>query len=347
MSNAPAAGKKKKNKSPSRKAQKESKREFVDQFKPQNTFRLSPCGEKYLDSLLDPFEGPSDACIPNWPSFPSGKIRVFSRGALNIGTAGMGYIVCRGSAASDSACLHYSTPTYAGTTIANSGTGDAAANPNSGYVAADFVANVSQRLVSMGIRVRYTGTELNRGGAIYTLEHPEHSTLVGLDVPAARAFNSCHGFPVDKDWTQICYMPIQASEVVYWNGAQTPSPPGNASNNAWFMAILIQSTAGNSFEFEWFANYEVIGSTVRDKTPSDTDIVGLGVVTGSLRSHNDGAVDRRVITLKGDRRPQKASGLPGVVKAIGGYAWKQLSGFMSDPGKIAKMAGIVAPMIMA
>lgn len=345
MSNTTNVPKNKKQSSPSKKAQKKSRSDLVTQVRPRNAFRLSPCGEKYLDSLLDPFEGPEDACVPNWPSFPSQKLRVFARGALNVGTAGMGYLVARGSSASDSASIHYSTSTYAGTTIAVTGTGDASANPNSPFAAADFVANAAQRLVSMGIRVRYTGTELNRGGAIYTLEHPEHSTLVGLDIPAARQYNMCHGFPVDKDWTQVCYLPVIPNELTYANSAQIPGI-GSGANSAWYIGILIQSTAANSFEFEWFANYEVIGSTVRSKTPSDTDLTGLSVVTGALRSHNDGAVDRAVVTHK-ERRPAKGASIPGVVKAIGGYAWKQLSGFMSDPGKVAGLAGMLAPMIMA
>jgi hypothetical protein len=337
-----------KKKNVGKKAQKGSRTSLVTQVRPANAFKLSSCGEKYLDSLLDPFEGPADACVPNWPSFPSQKLRCFARGYLNVGTSGMGFLITRPSAANDITAGYVSTSAFAGTTLDVAAAGVSAFQNNSTFTNAQLGAGAgaSQRLVSHGIRVRYTGTELSRGGALYTLEAPEHQTLVGDSVASMRQYDACHSFPVDKEWTQVCWLPVASQEMEYFANALPPSHSGTGPNSGYPLAIAIQSSNGNSFEFEAFWNFEVIGSAVRSKTKSDTDLTGLGVVSGALPSPNGGAVDRAVV-LHRDKRPQRGSTLPGILKAVGSYAWKQLSGFVSDPKSIAGVAGAIAPMLLA
>lgn len=297
----------------------------------ESVFRLSPCARKYIDSLIDPFEGPGDACVPMFPSFPSLKLRVFSRGTVTVGTSGVGFVLAQHTPANDVDNVFITGGGYAGVTITSAAAGVTAARNNSPYLATDFGASqgkAQNRVVSWGIRVRYTGTRLNMGGTIIALHEPDHQSLNNFTEANLLAFERAHRFAVtDTAWTQVCYQPIATDEFNYLGTGAAGNP---------YLGLFIKSTSQNTFEYECYLNYEVIGSNVRGKTPNDVDPQGTLVVTGALTQVNDGQIDRRLVNMSSGKASSHM--IPALVGAIGKYASKVVSGFLPK----AAAAGVKA-----
>lgn len=309
----------------------------------QTVFRLSDCSAQYADTLADPFESPSGACVPIIPAFPSRKAVYFIRGALQTSsTTGIGYVYCGPNCASDVSSLWYSTSTYAGSVLANTGTGVSAGQLNSDYTSASFSAQALQwRPVACGVRVRYTGTELNRGGTVYAIEQPDHIDLSGSTITDLLKYDACHRFAVDRSWTDVCWAPVSMSDTDYTNGN---TPIG-------VLALMIQApsaTTSISFDFEMFIHVELIGRAARGKSPSHSDETGFGTVLGAVREHNEGQIDRAAVFHEGKRRP--LSKHKGFLQVLGDYAKKTVSGFLEKAPGLIKEAGPIlaaaAPMLL-
>lgn len=225
------------------------------------------CALHFAQSLLNPFETPP-VCAPWFPALTSGKYKAFFRGQLATGTQGFGFISCLPGAASDQTNTWYSDSAYTGTSITNFGTGVNTGSPNSPFLSADISSQgVEVRFVSCGIRVRYTGTELNKGGTIRCLEEPDHQTLEAHGMNDLASYDQARAVPVDKDWVAVTFQHIRAEEFQYLStpNLQSPGVP--------IMGIGIQTpVAGSTFDFEMTTNFEAIGANVRNKTSSHADI---------------------------------------------------------------------------
>lgn len=269
----------------------------------ENFYRLGPCAKKFAASLRDPFEGPADACLPVSPAYNSRKIKIFTRGVMAAGTNGFGYIVMAnnpandGAAATPASAVYYSLTTYAGSTVSTNSvtTGVSATNSNSDYTTAALTAaGVGSRMVSMGVRIRYKGTELNRGGRILSLEEPDHGTLNGASATTFLAYEKCHQHAVlssEKDWVTVCHTgPVSPAEYDFLSYSSAAAYP---SFNTYYLGLLVESTASNLFDFECYWNYEIIGPTIRGKVFNESDDVGTQVVLATVRGSNGGALDSK------------------------------------------------------
>lgn len=311
---------------------------------PENIFRLSDCSAQYADCLADPFESPAGACIPIIPAFPSRKAVFFVRGSMSTGTAGVGFVAAGLTAASDVPVVCSTGTAYAGTTIVTSGAGVVAASPNSDYTSASFSSQALQwRPVGCGIRIRYTGTELARGGTVYALEQPDHLSLATLNASDLLKYDACHRFPVDRQWTEVCYAPISMTEVEYTNSAALLS-----GDPILGLLVAAPSTTSITFDYEYYIHVELVGRAARGKTPSHSDETGFGTVLGAVREHNDGQIDRAATFHEGRRRP--LSQHRGFLKTLGDYAKKTVSGFLTKVPGLIKEAGpllaATAPMLL-
>lgn len=248
-------------------------------------------------SLANPFTAPL-ACLPTVPSIDSERVRVFVRGTMRIGTAGVGYVMANPFRMSynnglqdvggDSRPVFYSNELFTGVVpaIATGAVpvpGALAANGNSPYTFAQFGAgtNLNQfRLVSAGIRIAYTSAEVNRGGVVYGLMQPNHETFVGQTSANLGAYDGTAilGVP-NRDWATVLYRPVDPDDVdwVYTSTAPVIQAP--------FMGFLIESAAGNAFQFEVFATLEVSGSLARHKQPAEADAVGYSAVSSLASRH--------------------------------------------------------------
>lgn len=241
---------------------------------------LSHLSESYARSLINPFSSPA-ACIPDYPVLPSRKLKVFGKGVIETGNAGFGFIQMRpeGGPANDFSPIAYSNSAYLGTTLANTGAGVSTLNSNSDYSSTDFGATNDKaryRVVSAGLRVRYAGTELNRGGLCVGLQHPTHSPLQGMTFQQVDTNPSSKRFRPTDRWISQCYCPVLAAEVGY-----NTTPISITSGAGGYMGFVFQSPAGATsvtYEFEYNINLEINGNSVRGMTPSAADPSGLAVV---------------------------------------------------------------------
>lgn len=249
---------------------------------------LSPCARDYLSVLENPFSG-KVACVPQFPSIPSRKVRYWAKGVAHTGTAGVGFValnpfVSWNEVLADPArSVYYTGPTFAGTTTSYSlgTTGVSAASLNSEYIS---TSNYKYRLVAAGLRVRYAGTELNRGGRVFCLEEPDHATTSGFSMSSIGQYDTHRVFRPDQQWKSVTHHPADEDEFDYF----TPTVAGNLH----YLLIMMEAAdAATTLAFEWEVDciYELIGPVVRGLTPTPVDMVGLSAVQTFANTTNNRA----------------------------------------------------------
>lgn len=335
-------------------SQKKEKRLLQAEGRIETTFRLGDCATKYAQSLADPFDGPEDACLPVTPALPSRKMRCFSRTSMVIGTAGYGFVTQQPAAGYDGSTAAGSIGTASGYVSSAAFTGGASApipvlntatagviavNHNSDYLTSSFGAQntlAQMRLVSMGFRLRYAGTELNRGGRIILLEEPDHLNVASSGISQASLMNydKAKEHAIDNKWVTLCHTgPVAPAEFQYNGGATFDGSPHH------YLMAIVQSSANNVFDVEFYWNFEVIGSIARGKTRSDSDENGLAIVLGAIGSRDSDQLDSAHPLIAAKPGPQRAVQLQKLVNA---YAAKNASGWIS---KVVSKARASTPYI--
>jgi hypothetical protein len=361
-------------------SQKKSKREqranlHVDEML-NHTYRLGHCAQKYAMSLADPFSGPADACMPVTPAVLSRKARYFIRGQMSTsGVNGLGFATMQPLGANDGATTSGNQGTagaYVSSSALNAVAGIPTLDPvtpgviglnhNGDYSTAQFGSNstLQLRLVSMGMRLRYAGTELNRGGRVLLLEDPEHVTLSNTSLASFLAQEKAKEHRIGTDWITLCTTgPTRPNEYDYVPGPV--SGTGTGGNNQHYLGAIVQSAANSqTFDVEFFWNYEFIGSIARGKTMSEADDAGVGVVLGSIKSMNDNQLDSKhpLVQVSSSASKQGVRTSPvETAKALNGlvqrYAAKNTSGWFASAvkgiekygGKALEFAGAAAPLL--
>jgi len=244
---------------------------------------LQPCTKKYLDSLIDPAsENSKGACIPSGFPIPSQKVRAHVRGMWATGTTGVGFITMRPVYASNGIGIYHTSTTSVLTTntVMISATNQVSplfttlpfdtAQCNSSFV--------DSRLVSMCLRVRYTGPEETRGGIFSSLEEPDHNDLYAMNLSSMSQYDGYRTIRPSGsgEWFTICYSgPTKQKEVDFTSTAFDPN---------FLIAIMVQKdvkvpgTGDAQFEYEGWINIEYCGSLPTAKTSSEADTPGLDKV---------------------------------------------------------------------
>jgi hypothetical protein len=219
----------------------------------------------YAAATLNPAEA-QPCCLPSPPILPSGKLKVWAKGTMALGTLGVGYVMVRPSLANDTGGIFHSTSLFEGDETATAGTGVSAANNNSPYTTSNFSATAVQcRHVATGLRVRYTGTLLNRGGRAVAAESPSHNSLNGYSQGDLLAIPEVRSVPIGQDWINEVWNVRLPGEYSF-----VTSPYPTAITNP-SLAIIVSGEPGNTFEFEVYTLGEVVGNLVTNATPSHGD----------------------------------------------------------------------------
>jgi hypothetical protein len=265
---------------------------------------LSRVTAEYVESLANPYTGPL-ATIPSYPALETKRQRSFVRGTFTVPSGSPpGWIIADplSAAANDLTCLTYTLSTFPGNRIdAFTGTGIANATSNSEYTVAQIntpgPTSIQVRVVSAGLRIRYSDTELNRGGSVLALQQPQHQNLAGFPLSATsgysitdmESFSETVRFPVTRKWMSIPYKPVFGSELDFQD-----TIPAAPNANTSFMGFMIQgdAAAATTYDFEFYVNHDLTGATVRGKQPSAVDFVGFsaahsaGASSAALQPHN-------------------------------------------------------------
>lgn len=235
----------------------------------------------YARCLGNPFSGPL-AQLPNAPANHTKKFRTFIRGGFEAQTSnGHAWIMAtpRVGVVNDVSSVSGSLTT--GTNISWFNTSVGAdrffATTNSEYTTAQVGTGENQleyRVVSSGLRIRYTGTELNRGGIVVGIQDPNHNSLQDRLLTSVDAEEVSRRFNVKRDWITILYSPVNNGDLNF-HSTLPAGPP-----ELWYLGFAIQAPAGtpSTYEFEFYSCYEAFGKNIRAMTPSPVDAAGFAAV---------------------------------------------------------------------
>jgi len=161
-------------------------------------------------------------------------------------------------------------------------TGVTGSNTNSRFLAADLYAQqfaTQYRVVGAGLRVRYTGTQLNMGGRLVMYRTRSNVPVYGTNdgntsnITNLLFDNAFTTSPVTRNWQTVSFAPDSTSYLSYASYPTFATDPRSYN----MLALIEGAVAGQSFEFETIVYYEVVGGRV-PVSPSHADPVGYGAV---------------------------------------------------------------------
>jgi hypothetical protein len=256
---------------------------------------LDACLVKYSIALINPFdENAIGACVPSFPSFPSMKIRSFARFTTHVGSTGVGWAIAKGDCANNVSTVHYTDTGYLGTEstaiTTGGGTGLFDAVTNNSYSTTEFGKDLlQQRLVSLGLRIRYVGTELNRSGRVSMVEHPTHDSWNAISVIGVKQFDNATSNDFGRSWHMVTWQPINAIEMQYNDTASSPYDSG-----AYPLVIAYTGVAGQAVEVEVMLHHELTGRTARAKTTNTADSYFTEKIISKLGSYSSAFLNNAI-----------------------------------------------------
>lgn len=312
------------------------------------SLKIPECTVHYLQTVLDPFDSPSGACLPcDLFPLPSQKLKVFGRGICVLGTGGYGYINAGLVLGNDVVAVNATSATSGMT----SGTPlSSVTNVVPGYFTklpwtiADITNNVVQgRGVALGMRVRYTGREDGRNGILNFYEDQDHITGSGLTYDGIRQYDNTYACRPNGngDWDSIVYSgPVTPADLEFRNANYLAAAAG-------ILYCLISGVAGDQYEFEVFQHIEAIGVQTSGKSMSHADpntfskaqevLKGEASET-AVQTQNKPSIVKKFIKAVVDTLPFVVEQGSNVIKALEGDPMAILSGAASSAGYIIKNA---------
>jgi hypothetical protein len=265
------------------------------------------------------------ACIPKWPAPPSRKDYVFFRGQMVAGTTGFGFFLFTPTLANNNNFGWVSSSTFAGSsatfTVTGGGVSSTAGviainNCNSPFTVGNLTpaeGNVNSsahgRVVCSAISIVYSGTELNKGGVYYMYSDSAHDNCYGMNTGNVGSFSTAQVIPITSKRQYLIDGPAYENETEYASGwfdtggnvgqntlAQTTpwaqqnyleavSSTNSYLNPACPNVILVQTTAGNTFEIEGYWQVEYVGNLATTSlTPSHADPAGFAAVDAARQN---------------------------------------------------------------
>lgn len=257
---------------------------------------ISPCTKRWLQLLVDPFNGPIDACNPFTPPIMSERYRTWARMTVSStafgttgggGTAGLAMFAINALSPASNDTVVYGLGTAQTLSTAWNTMGDfGTVRMNSPFVAADFGDGLmAWAPVAAAFRIRYTGRADARMGTMYIYEEDSHADLHQASWTGTGVLgrDNCISMPVSPEWTTVCWSgPRTQYETMY-------STNGNVSatgaSHAIFALILsgITDADAQSFEIEIVHIWEGYGNQARNMMKSEQDSGGASKVMTALQ----------------------------------------------------------------
>jgi len=323
---------------------------------------LSPCAAKYALAIARPFApGAAGACIPVFPSPDSQKVSCIQRAVtLVVGTAGVGGAFLAPSASNNHANVAVTTAQYSGTnlSIPSPGlpgewiTGFPSSLPYNGNELgpSDYgPAGVRSRIVSFGVRVTYTGTQLDMGGQIAGFFDPSHNgvsqgvtwTLANMTTQPYVSYET-----VDRRMNfQIQTASVDAIEVAFEPGARQYSTnmTGSDHDNSGYSGvrndaigvIMVVGKPGTTFNLEIVTHVEYVGAPCSAAlTPTHTDARGFEIVQQAA-----GQLARSTASNRTDNWTVMRRLITGALRDLAPVAINAIGAYNPAAGQLARVAG--------
>jgi len=258
---------------------------------------LSDCSVHYALALSDPWSCPEAPCVPDTITLESFKFSVRSRATFAVGTAGYGYVALNpynpyaySTGSANWACATTSAFTGPGYYLPNGSNGVNWINNDSGfsYVQANGYEH-AYRVVGSGIKVMYTGNEMNRQGLFLIYRDPSNTALAdGSTFDALATMREAAQVAVTKDWHCCLWKPASASDITYApRGNDIDVGGGNKlyAQNPCMMIGIAGGTPGASIQFDLITWFELTGRSLPTLTVSHTDPVGFSLASSAVSAH--------------------------------------------------------------
>jgi len=304
---------------------------------------LSAATCEWAEAMADPFRALPDATIPLPPAIPSQGVTVFAKGTFATGTGQRGFVAMNpaGMLASNVDAVYASVATYAGTTISQAAP-NVGYGSNSPYIAADFGGTVPDgdlqwRIVAAGLRARYVGTELERGGRLFSLSEPDHQNLVGSDQSDLQAYDSCKDDAVTRAWRSALWAPARESDFHYSSTA-----PASLGSCPMGIIATAPTTTSQTYQWEAWVHAEFIGAKARGKRVRQVDPLGgpaMWDAASTLFGEREAPSAKDLMNEAAANLASAASFVSGVVgNARAAYsAWESMTGgstVITDPREL-------------
>jgi len=340
----------------------------ADQYlkKYTGTVKLGLCASKYLLACADPFDPAArGACIPMPPAIATYKGTVIGTFSVAVGTQGWGWVAFCPNPAGNCIQAFSTSAAYTGTYMSicsanntlNTGVvtqqlkSVAGAENFIDFTAADGKAGF--RIVSVGARITYTGTELNMGGVYYAIGGTNRINICAASASDLSLLSDTIIRPVTRKTleltlTNACEAECDTTpEAVELRAAQgCPMYPWSSNDElktsyqatasftyaaaqgrvgAPTSGILINSTAGNTFTVQYILHYEAAGPTFTVmSTPNEIDISGATAVMSAMagignRQNAYPGVDNYSLLMNGLKETAKKAApivLPATARAL-------------------------------
>lgn len=242
---------------------------FAQLLRPSHGPVEHKCAKHYAETVLDPFETKSGACVPMLPCLDSAKRKIFARGTGMTQANGFGGICATTSCASDKPAVYVTDGTGTGHSLV--GTQNVAYHSNSEVDNAAFTGGTLQaRIVGCGVRVRCIGKPIDMNGRTFALEEPSHMDTQSLEIANLSLFdvNRVKTKHFGPEWSVACWQPVRPGEQAYQANAYASTTGGMITIAPLCILIQSQSALQLPFEWEWFCHYEAVGSSARGKSES-------------------------------------------------------------------------------
>lgn len=216
--------------------------------------QIHPCSRMFLSAVVEPFGHHEEVCLPVGEALSSQKIRCFARGVLSVGLNGVGWLAVNAPFINSWGSLNYTTSAYTGsqaTPIANSGIGI-----SNSFLIGSPVTTTPQtwaaRHVVTALRIRYVGTELNRGGQTLAWIDREDDNVVGMPYDDIANRPLINTKAVDRKWHVLKYVenaPLMG-EFQQFRTVLGAKHRNTAADDWRNMVIFVTGVTGNQFEWE-------------------------------------------------------------------------------------------------
>jgi hypothetical protein len=291
----------------------------------QVSVKLPDCTTSYLRALSDPFRLSELACIPDSHVVPSKKGKFILRGTGSTGDNTFGYAIMNPFHVANDlmesieagqnlgfGCLAVTNgsanvgniSTFAGLTTSNGVT----AYPllKSPYALAAFdqspngtnnatTVGAQARVVGAGLRLRFTGTNLNKGGTAILVRREDGESIYGFSYDQLASRDNTIAKPLGDGWHEITYLPVQPHDYDYCRNGALGAEPINGDplsvhataivDTRHATGILVRSAAPSQpFDWEYVVHVEFLGKLIDSVTKSHSDITGMSHVRNAIAS---------------------------------------------------------------
>lgn len=237
------------------------------------------CTESFGYAQRNPFDAfinkSAEVCMPDAIVLPTGKRRLMLKGTGSTGTTGVGYVLGQpyNPTNNGSGTITTTAASVGTTATAFSGFTNYALSPftNGSYAIGDIGLNsVEYRICAFGIRVRFKGTQLNKGGTVYAYRSPSNSELWTVTPDALIPLSTCKSYDFGDEWVTVRWKIATPTDTDFASAIATTSA----------LALIVVAATGDAqpFEYQAVTFFELVGSNVNSLTESHSDPVGFGAV---------------------------------------------------------------------